>query len=255
MDFFLSTVSAEGDSFLSRQFASRASAGQIVFDLAFGMALPLICLWFDPVVFRTPTAGVGGFLGRYAVFAIVAIGFAMISLAFSMLIGRPAALFAGLLSAFTLIAALLGVVLLPITCIGVFSSPIAVLGMSPFATAFVFWRNTVRAHRKALLRGREPQVSVYSALGFLVGFVVPLAAQQYVTGELSRATEMALSTDPMEAAAGIKELKLFLPVYDCDKIVSAYDTEEDAGRRKRFAVVYRELTGDEIEQRLERLRD
>ena len=59
-------------SFWRRQVAPQPTTGQISFDLAFGIVLPPICPWFDPIVFRSSFGR--ALLGRYSVVAGMAVG-------------------------------------------------------------------------------------------------------------------------------------------------------------------------------------
>jgi hypothetical protein len=250
----MSSVAATSDepSFWRRQFAPKPSAEQIFFDLAFGIALPVLCLAFDPIVFRASTGG--PLLGRQAVAAGVAIGLGMLSLSTWLLIRWPPALFAGLLVGGATFAALLGLVLLPFSLIGLFIL-IGVLGFSPFLTAFVFWRNAVRAYRRACAHGAEARSLALAAVGVAVACVGPLAAGWYVTREMSRATDMVVSPDPAQATQGLAQLRRFRGLGSFDRLVLAYEAEKEAGRRERLAASYKELTGEEIEHRLATLRD
>jgi hypothetical protein len=91
--------------------------------------------------------------------------------------------------------------------------------------------------------------------GFLAGTAGPSLAQAAVDRELTRATEQALSPDPAEAARGVERLRRCRLVADWDRLVWAYRSEGDEARRARLAQAYQELTGAEIEHRLERLLD
>jgi hypothetical protein len=145
------------------------------------------------------------------------------------------------------------VVLLPLSLIGLLANGFGALGLSPFLTAFVFWRNGVRAWARAS-RGRAGS-ALLAACGFLAAAAGPPLAQFAVDRELTRATELALSPDPAEAARGLARLRRCRPVADWDRLVWAYRSEGDEARRARLAHVYQKLTGAEIEHRLERLLD
>jgi hypothetical protein len=250
----MSSVSAASgwQSFWQRQVSPLPTTGQINFDLTFGIVLPIICLWFDPIVFRSPFGG--ALLGKYAVVGGIAIGLGFVSLTTWLLLRRSPALFAGLLCGGAIFATLLGIVLLPYSVIGLLAV-IGVLGFSPFATAFVFWRNAVRAYHKAR-EGISPVLRwMFVIVGLLITCGGPWAVHGYVSHELSQASEMILSPDQAEVAHGIAVLKRFQPIVNLDEMVIAYEAEKDASRRQRLAAVYKELTGVEIEHRLAILRD
>lgn len=239
-------------SFWGRQFAPQPTAGQIIFDLGFGIVLPVVCLYFDPIVFQGTLPG--PLVGSHRVVAIVAIGLAFLSLSAWLLLGRPAALLAGLLAGGAIFAALLGLVLLPFSIIGLFML-IGVLGFAPFITAFVFWRNAVRAFYRARQIGTAGRVLSLAVVGLVISCAGPWALQSYVKQESSRALEMVMADDTAEAAKGFAVLKRFRIFADLDCMVLAYDAEQDAGRRERLVEAYQELTGEEITRRLAVLRD
>jgi hypothetical protein len=45
------SVVIERHSFWKRQFAENSTEPQAVFDIAFGLIAPILCFYFDPVVF------------------------------------------------------------------------------------------------------------------------------------------------------------------------------------------------------------
>jgi hypothetical protein len=244
----MSTDSAttEQSSFWGKQIPPRPTAGQIAFDLAFGIALPVICLYFDPFVLQ---ADIGEpLLGRYAVSARVAISLGLLSLSAWMLIRWPPALMAGLLAGGAIFATLLGLVLLPFSIMGLLMF-IGVLGFSPFVTAFVFWRNAVAAYRRTHQSRINGRVLIPVAVGLALYCAGPCAMQWYVT----RAVEMVKSHHLAEAAQGLSVLKRFGVFANYDLLVFAYRAEKDAERRQRLAEAYKELTGTEIGHRLARL--
>jgi hypothetical protein len=239
-------------SFWERQYQPQPTVGQIAFDLVFGIALPVICLYCDPIVFRA-SAGEPLF-GKYILVAGFAIGLGFLSLSTWLLLRWPATLLVGFLVGGGIFAFLLGLVLLPYSLIGVFIG-IGILGFSPFLTAFVFWRNAVRAYRKALRSSTVTPVLVLAVLGLVVSCGSPWAAYWYVRHETSRALDMVMSPDEAEVARGIAVLKRFGVFINFDQLVVAYANEEQAERRERLASSYKELTGEDIQHRLFVLRD
>ena len=150
-------------SFRRRQFAPQPTIRQVAFDVAFGIALPVLCHYLDPIVFR---ASFGGpLLGPSEVVAGGAIGLGSLSLATWLTIGKATALLAGLLAGGALFASLLGLIPLPHSIIGLFAL-IGIPGLSPFVTAFVSWRNAVRAFRQGRRNGSA--LIVPSVLGSVV---------------------------------------------------------------------------------------
>jgi hypothetical protein len=165
------------------------------------------------------------------------------------------------MSGAAIFATLLGVVLLPFCVVGICFEKIAILGFSPFLTAFVFWRNAIRAKQQACGIRSEGLAQALTAIGMLASSLGPCAVDGCFAHEFSRAVEMSLSADPNESASGIAVLRQyrwlpnFAQIVDTDNLATAYEDEKDTGRRQRLAAVHRELTGVEVEDRLASLRD
>ena len=93
----------------------------------------------------------------------------------------------------------------------------------------------------------------------LFGFVLfcggPLAAQGYVDREMDHANTLLESADAAEFAQGAALLKRFRLVGNLDHLVYRYDAEKNPTRRAALADLYRELTGQDVDRRLEILLD
>ena len=200
----------------------------------------MICLYFDPIVFR-PLFVESALLGGYFTAASVAIGLGFFSLSGWMLVRRPSALWAGLLAGGAAFAALLGLFLLPFSLLGL-TMFIGVLGFTPFVTAFVFWRNAVRAYRGTRQSGAETPALALAALGLL--FSGGVRGSLTGTSLAKRPAQWTwFSPRPAEAARGLSVLKRFRVLNTFDQIVVAYEAEENAEQHKRLAAFYKELTG------------
>jgi hypothetical protein len=138
--------------FWRRQFGEEVTRGQRRFDWAFGFFLPLICFYFDPVVFRSD-AGLGTpLLGNYQIAAYFA-GFVTTMTLVAWLLWRDrlgsASLFpASVLSIGAVISLLIGGAIFPYSVIGAIFL-IGFLGFTPLFTALIYARNAVRAFRTA----------------------------------------------------------------------------------------------------------
>lgn len=239
-------------SFWRRQFAPVATSRQFVFDVLMGICLPLVCLYFDPIVFRSLSGE--ALLGRYTTLALVAILLGLLSLTVWLSIRRPPALLAGLLAGGAVFSCLLGLVLLPFSLMGLLWL-IGVLGFAPFLTGFVFLRNSVRAWQMAGSTSRSLWRPILMAAGLLAACCGPWTAHWYLNREVDRAIALARSQDPGQALTGINSLHWFRGLLSLDAILKAYDEEPDPVVRDRLAGLYKELTGEEIEFQLDRLRD
>lgn len=242
----------ETGSFWRRQFAPVATSRQFVFDVVTGICLPLVCLYFDPIVFRSLRGE--ALLGRYTTVALVAILLGLISLTVWLSLRWPPALLAGLLAGGAIFAGLLGLVLLPFSLIGL-PALIGILGFAPFLTGFVFLRNAVRAWLLAGSTSRSLWRPMLMAVGLLAACCGPWTAHRYVNREMDRAIALARSHDSGQALAGANSLRWLRGLVSLDAILNAWDEEPDPFVRDRLAGLYKELTGEAIEFQLDRLRD
>jgi hypothetical protein len=247
--------------FLSRQFAPVATRGQKKFDALFGIVLPALCLFFDPIVFRGGMMGTGGpVLGQYRLFAYGVIAIEIGVLALWLLAGERLKDWGGMLGGAMLAGALfslaVGMLILPYTIIGLIIL-VGVFGFIPFFTTFVYLRNAARA-----LATSEPYLGAWRrAAALALGATVSLAAPAYAHLRIERAVARALpaltSEDDAQAARAARHLRLagWLGATDFDEIARAYENEPDATRRERLAHSYRALTGRDIEARLRVIHD
>jgi hypothetical protein len=152
------------------------------FDVVFGIVAPVLCLYFDPLVFRDwsyssglclPVLG----LKQYAPFAYLAIGLGAALLAAWLIAGERLAHWAGLLAGVFFVgaglAAFLGFVLLPISLPMLIALCSGSLGLIPFVTAFVYLRHAWRTFRYAPEAQSPVQWARLGAL-FLTGVVLVL---------------------------------------------------------------------------------
>ncbi len=138
--------------FWRRQFGSEVTRLQKGFDWTFGVFLPLICFYFDPVVFRSAWERDGGFLHSYQIFAY-SLGFvSVLSMAAWLLWGSQlkwiTGWVAGLFFAASLISFVVGFALLPLSILGMVFL-IGILGFTPLVSGFIYLRNGIRATRSA----------------------------------------------------------------------------------------------------------
>ena len=229
-------------SFGYRQAAGDPTAGQILFDLLFGVVLPVICLVADPIVFRSNDWGPGGILVRYAAFAYVLIGtqmlFLILWLALHRRLAASGAWFAGPLAAGALFAGGLGLILFPFSVLGLVAV-VGALGFTPLLTSFVFYRNAVRASKAARERMSPRARRILLAMGLLCA-PLPAVAADLAAERLTR-----------EALARPEKIDgLVLRLLDGDRVIAAYATCPPGPRRDALAGLYRRLTGADIEERL-----
>src|SRR5712692_4601939 len=108
---------ASGNSvaFWKRQFQLPATPLQTAFDVCFGIVAPILCVIYDPAVFRVEELGGRAIFVDYRLFCYAQIAVGIAALAFYLLTHRASALLAGILYAGALFSALLGLFMLPLT--------------------------------------------------------------------------------------------------------------------------------------------
>lgn len=151
-------VDVPDKKFWRRQFGSQATKSQRDFDWFFGVILPVLCITFDPVVFRFwgeadrgLLAGTG-ILGEVKPFVYL-LSFVSILAMIGWLLIRDqlqglTGMLAGLFAVAGVLALVIGIALLPFSLVGLFVA-IGVFGFTPLFTSIVFLRNSARAYRTA----------------------------------------------------------------------------------------------------------
>ena len=227
-------------------------SGPVVWDLMFGVALPVVCFVFDPIVFR----GYGR-LERLQFFAYVFSGLEMAVLLFWLACGRRAGEWGGVVGGVLLAGAffsfVVGLAIFPLSLIGLIFV-IGALGFTPFFTAGVYLRNGLYAVRSC---GRRRASTAAGLLcGMLFAFTTPSVAGTWLERAAEATLVAALEGRPAPpVAAQASAWAAALTQSKFDRFVWAYRDERDPERRARLAAAYRELTGQDIERRLARLLD
>src|SRR5262245_37273335 len=163
---------------------------ETMFDFIWGVVMPVVCLVFDPFLFKSnedfPLAADHALFApalstaQFADYAAPAYAFILsqwFGLAFLLVIGRPAprlaAFYAGFLSVGFLFAGLLGVLLFIPSVLGLFALGIGILGFTPLFTARAYYRRTIYASALATDFG---DLDPSRALGVCIALILPLIA-------------------------------------------------------------------------------
>lgn len=205
-------------------------------QLLLGAVLPIVCLIFDPIVFRTNplliSAG-DAVLSRYRVLGYVATLLAVIVFTRACFTGIKA-IEAGMLYGAALVSFALGVVLLPYSFFGLFFGGVGLLGLSPFVASWIYLRHGAR----------NQTAGAAAALGLVLFVAVAAAAQLSVNGAVHRAV-----------ARGSPPPIILRPLYDWDELVWKYQASTSLEEQQRLAIVYRGMTGHSLEERVASLSD
>ncbi len=150
----------------------RRKLKRCIVDLMGGIALPAMCLLYDPFVFRDSSGD------RWRIPVLVAIIAEMLILSIWIVgrrhFGRWNALFSGMLTVGAIVAGAIGAGLAPLGTIGLLFFGLGLLLMTPFLTCVVFSRNAKDAMRQARRAGGKWDAWLLFAAGFLLAAALPL---------------------------------------------------------------------------------
>jgi hypothetical protein len=246
--------------FLRRQSRGEATRAQIVFDVAVGLVLPILCLVFDPLIFRNGASG-RPLAGEMKLFAYGFIAIQIIALAVWLGLGSRAAewcgVLAGIMFAGAVFSFVIGVCLLPLSLIGLLVVLIGALGFTPFLTYLIYLRNARRALKAA--RPQMPRAGLYVTLifGVTLALGAPAFAHRRIGNLIQHSLLEVLDGDDAQADAAARRLRpvRWLAGGEIDQVAWAYGRATDPQRRERLARAYYQITGDNVESRLSRIYD
>lgn len=164
--------------FLMSQFTGIQTSGQKRFDWACGVALPIVCIAADPIVFRSALGANDALFPNYQVGAYILSATAIMANAAWLLwgdrLGELRPYIAGLLFVSALVSTAVGIVLIPFSLLGLMVFLYGALGFTPLFSGFVLMRSAVRAFRGST--GSMPRKYVWRAalLAALYAAIVPI---------------------------------------------------------------------------------
>lgn len=169
----------EPQGFWKRQFQQEPTSKQNVFDWAYGVIIPLICVAADPIVFTSQ-----GLMGTYRPFAYLLSSASILAMAAWLLWGQRLAWLTAPLAGFFIagsgVSLVVGALLFPYSLLGLLFL-IGFLGFTPLFSSVVFLRNGIRALRTSSLF-LEPRVVWQSAvLAAMFGLVIPYVVNVYMS--------------------------------------------------------------------------
>ncbi len=215
-----------------------------------GVVFPLVLLRFDPFLLGGRNQGslMGAFSGPIYVAIFLSI-LAFIGLLFSSgRMARLSGILSGAVIAGSLLSALLGSVLLPFSITGIRLYGLGLLGLYPWVVSILYFQ----AGRSAM-RGSGNRNALWPIVGFIIVVGVPLVLMGAANRELDRLA--AHAGDGREWTTTDLRPEQFLTwAGDSDRIVGQYEGETTSARKENLGRLYGNLTGQDIEARLERLR-
>jgi len=250
------THSEASPGFWRRQFQLPATAEQSWFDFCFGIIAPVLCVFFDPAVFRSSGMMGGGMLSYLRLFGYLEIGAGTAALGYYLLTRRGSLLLAGALCGGALFSFLVGLGILPLTILGLLFI-VGVFGFTPFASGFVFLRNGFRCWRVSSPRFPRATARFRVVLGSVLFLGVPMGLQLAISNMAHRALTALQSGSEHDFGHALQTLKYlrFASDANTDEIAFAYQKATDEKRRERLARAYQTLTGRSVEERLAELND
>ena len=236
--------------FWKLQFCGEPSRKQKIFDWAYGVVVPLICVVADPIVFRTNGPG-GPLFGAYRPFAYLLSMASILAMAAWLLWGAKlkwlAAPISGLFFFGGSISLLVGIILLPFSIIGILFYFVGLLGLTPLFSAVVFLRNGGRAYRASSMAIGDQAAWQAAFLAGLFSFVVPYV----INIQIARAVNEIATGDVQTIQRETAKLKLVAPLVDLGKLSNRYhrfdDIEKESPRANELAKSYKGLSGSDIE--------
>jgi hypothetical protein len=222
--------------------------GSPIAAVVLGIVLPLICLAFDPIVLSA-TFG-QPILGSFKIGVYGFVALSMFALVAWLTIRRFPSLFCGFLLGGCVFALLLGIILLPMSVLGLLAI-IGILGFSPFLTAATFWYCAMNARDVAGDRFKP----VLAASAFFIFIALPIGTQVYTSHITENSIGMLVNGSDQSTERAIRRLEMLGPLFDADMLVWRYYETDSEVARKRLASTYAQLTGDDIQDRLNRLLD
>lgn len=246
------TVVDSGKSFGERQFSAQRTPAQFWFDVLSGLVLPLPCIWFDPIVFRSPIGLAGNALVTNAAFGYACLALSWTALLAGLVFDQASRVYSGILIAGAALSCGIGLALLPLSLLGLLAL-IGAVGFAPFLIAFAFIRNAWRIYDRGQPSGRK---AVLTVLAGLVGSVcVSAAIQILVDRQIESAMQEVLGDDSVARIEGLERFKRYKVVASYDRLISRYAREKNALLRERLRLAYRDLTGEEIDRQFSKRGD
>lgn len=236
--------------FWRRQFQAEPTRRQKQYDWFFGVIMPVVCIFFDPIVFKSWGGdGTGGLLSTYRPFAytgsFISIMLMMAWLLWREKLGGFSALIAGMFFAASAISLAIGVVLVPFSFLGLIVL-IGALGFTPLFTSVIFARNGVRALRAANGSLAHLKLVFATILGSLWGLTIP-----YVLNvEVNRSLDLIAKGSPATIRLHGLKLRLLAPLVDPGQLQTIYwNAPENSVQRSEIDRLYVQLTGHQVNPR------
>ncbi|HEV8368384.1 MAG TPA: hypothetical protein VGQ39_10580 [Pyrinomonadaceae bacterium] len=246
--------------FWVRQFESERTSGQDAFDIAFGIVLPILVLAADPVVFKGGFLGDEPILGRYQFFAYlvtaIEITVLLVWITLSQHLRAFSAPIGGILIGGAIFSFAVGVLILPFSLMGLIIL-IGAAGFTPFLTGFVYLRTGVRALKAQEKNDAFDYRFLMAGLAALLAITLPALVSIQLVRTVSSSVNDLLNGDAKQAEMAINRLKWlpFNSTVNLRELVIAYGRESNPEKKAVLKRYYKDLTGEDIDVRLQIMND
>jgi len=230
--------------FWRRQFQPDATKAQKRFDWIFGVVLPVVCFFFDPIVFKASGFG-RAFLGTYKPFAYILSFVSVMAMMAWLIWGAKLKWLGGALAGLFLVGGtvslVVGVVLLPYSVFGLIIA-IGALGFTPLFTSLVYLRNSLRAYESARpFLEKGVLVNLYY-LSLILSTVIPSVANV----QIKNALDEMLKGDAQTIRSNGQKLKFVAPLVNFDVLVERYYFKDNETEKEILVEEYERLTGKDV---------
>lgn len=245
-EHFESRITLFTSAFWKRQFQTESTYRQKFFDYLFGIILPVVCVVFDPLVFKGRISK-GALLGSSKPFAYILSFISIMSLLAFILWGRKLGWFNGFLTGLFAVGAVVsfavGIILLPLSLLGIFFV-IGILGFTPLFAAFVYFRNAVRAYKFA-----KPELSrTFLWHSFILSAIFSLTVPYVFDAKIYKDLETMKNGDAQTIYKTAQKFEYIAPIVNFDILAGNYCDSEDKDEQKALSKVYQHLTGKSMER-------
>lgn len=218
----------------------------------FGIVGPIVCVIFDPMVFRfdladAPLGFSSAYLEAYQPFAYAAIVLScvlpIIHLARVSFRPEVCVAIAGGLLASAVFAFALGVVLLPYSIIGIIIF-IGILGLTPFITSWIYALAGFAEYRRASPVSKGPLFALAGATSF---FAIAGVFQVTVDHSMNQALEALSSPNAELRIASTATIRRWDYLFGHQRLIAEYSRSRSESNRRALAEAYQTLTQRDLE--------
>lgn len=222
----------------------------------FGIVGPIVCVIFDPMVFRfdladAPRGFSSSYLGAYQPFAYAAIALSCVLLILHLarVSFRPAVCVAvaGGLLASAVFAFALGVVLLPYSIVGIFFL-IGILGFTPFVTS---WTYAIAGFAEFRRASPIPNGPLFALAGATIFFAIAGVFQVGFDHSMKQALDALSAPNAEFRADSIATIRRWDFLFGHQRLIAEYSRSRSESHRRVLAEAYQALTQRDLETDLQ----